>query len=352
MENIESFKKIENELNHKNIEERVLFECPEEVKGKVHWVELTENGDSVEAKLYNPETPNNEVIILMPGIPGDFTSFFESKHIPRILEEGYTICSIRRNGVVFNEKNNCLINSDQRLLLAQQSQQEHLGRKDSYSISDWIKEIEIVARRLLPKYQKVYFLGHSLGGFEIYQAVCNLQQQLSQSEFEKIAGILTLSGSIGKIKEGDVIDPITGMSADYFQKYLEYLEKENIVRLNSMETIKQYEKINNGLYNRIDRLPPSVNATFVAALGDEFISVSSALDLREKLRFGRVLMDYRQKRKDEGQVHDYPRLRPEDVMRWLTHKGYPPKARESLNKYYFSEITRNKMEENWERYSK
>lgn len=115
--------KIENEQD----------ENGESINANIIWLRFPKpqglESPSVEAKAYLPKVPNERLIVYAPGSPGGDCKTFEAKHAKALVEAGYTLITLRHNGLgIGMEKTPNFFNAPQRIALMERSGKQYLGQ--------------------------------------------------------------------------------------------------------------------------------------------------------------------------------------------------------------------------------
>ncbi|MDO8626567.1 MAG: hypothetical protein Q7K39_03910 [Candidatus Magasanikbacteria bacterium] len=306
------------------LDEKLCFGLPAERDTEGHevanveWLKLEWGGQRVEGKLYRPADKNTDsLIIWTPGLPGDGTTWFEEKHVPALVAEGYTVMALRHRGTrTKTEKAENYVHCPER----QAKPAETLGEDRVVSMDDLAFEPAIALNVLGPKFFTVKLIGHSAGApFSLHSL------RHAPTVVGKITNIVSLAGAVGG--EGHFAD-----SFPPFEEYMKYCQ----TRINIGDpkaNMEAFYRIVEEIYQReieipvrargkLPEIPEHIMMTLVHGEGDEYLKASGEERLFTHLNRGLNIND---KTQFEPEIHDLKNLRPETLLRLLAM--HYPKAK-------------------------
>ena len=209
------------DLGIENID--MAFAISEEKDGKgesidaaIDWVKFKqpegdgfEDSAEVECKLYRPnKNSNNELVIFTPGYPGGNAGRFERLYAKAIVDAGYTFCTVRHNGTSLTNGESSLdrLGSKKRMDIAAQTGEHYVGgtKEHGYSPFEVVNEPVTPFAALYKMFDRVHFIGHSLGVSANYNTLRRIQGK--QDMEEKVGNVVCLSGYVGKGTGGAMWD--------------------------------------------------------------------------------------------------------------------------------------------------
>lgn len=321
----------EVEPSHESTSE-TLFEFKEkEAKGK--WIVISENEKNVEGKLYEceGENNNNELVVFLPGLPGDGVTWFENDHVPLLLEKGYSVFVGRHSGLVYKEQNADLINSGERIDIAESENTE-----DAEALwSDWMNEGDIILPHFSSKYKKIDIVSHSFGSLPALNALSKLGKENSQESNEiskKIDRLIILSGLTYDLKKDGTLDTERNFNISVIRDFLVDMKNRNVYNLGNIEEnfqncVDSYNELN----SHITDVPDNISVIGIYPEEDRTLSIKAGLDLQNKLGRGVIIDDktFRQELHGETDAHDFPHLLPENMLRFL-QMNVPPQSKHKV----------------------
>lgn len=280
----------------------------EKIPGQAFWIKIKDEDKCVEAKLYQPDNNSKSLALFAPGMPGDGTTWFEEKHVKKLIENGYAIITIRHNGTKLDgEKSNDYIHSEERIRKGIDTGQKNLGVQKKYTIKETAEEYEIVLKLLADKFNDIKLIGHSSGVFNLAHSLTNLAPEVTN----KIKSFIGLSGFIGGYDvEKNIFDPEGRFNSEGLKDYYEYCN----TALNLEKPEKSVEEAK-GMFERIydHKLPENINYIQVTSDKDEYIPLSTAKKFQEHVGGLRIT----DKTQFEENFHSLKNLRSETLIRLL-----------------------------------
>ena len=250
------------------------------------WISLKSENGSVEGKLHRPERGGQKLIIFEPGFPGDGSSRLEKLWLNELLRNNFTVFAARHNRTIINGKySDNYLNCPQKQEWSKEHNQLFLGKKDSYSISDWLIEPLIALEALGDKFNAIFLVGHSFGGLAIFYSLIEFSEK-QPSQAKKVERLVSLAGATGKTKSDD--DPI-------LEQWSEYLRKDWIKERINIGDPDQNLKILKDAYIKIHKeahlIPDSTDVICVMVENDELVPVKEAKDIIDTLGRGYLIID-------------------------------------------------------------
>lgn len=323
-----SIKELENLGEH--IDTARSFELPNErdskgdrVPGEAAWVRLLDGARSAEGKLYVPDVKktNGELVIFNPGFPGDAVTRFEERYIPELLKKNYTALSMRHNGlrVGSNAAPGKYVRCPELNDAAIANQQEYIG--DPFSFSGSGHEVLTAIKALAAKFEKIHFIGHSMGGINTLSALGHLLEE-DPSLAKKIGNFVSIAGAVGPYDMA-----LAKTILEYVRSQGYYHDgdtvKENLAQWKNSERFIRLVD-----WSKFQRLQTMfVSATnLLGGKPDEYIAPDSAGGMAEVMyRNGGKnvnVVQYANRHVGEQnpaeEAHDLDRLNPQFFVRWIT----------------------------------
>ena len=136
------------------------------------WITLKSESGFVEGKLHRPKIGGQELIIFEPGFPGDGSTRLERLWLNDLLKHNFTVFAARHNGTIINGEHSAnYLNCPERQNEAKRDKQLFLGKKDTYTLADWLIEPLIALEALEDMFDAIYLVGHSFGGLAIFYSL-------------------------------------------------------------------------------------------------------------------------------------------------------------------------------------
>jgi len=302
----------------------------ENIPGEAFWIKIKDGNQSVEAKLYRPKNESDSLLVFAPGMPGDSSTWFEEKHVKKLIEDGYTIIAVRHNGTKLNiEGENDYVHSEERIQKGLKNEQETLGEQKKYTLEETAKEYETILKIIAKKFKDIKIVGHSSGVLNLAYSLSNLPKEIT----DKIKNFVSLSGFIGKYdKEKDFFDLGSKFSPQELKNFYTYCN-ESLNLEDPNKSVEQAKLIKEKIYSH--KYPENINFIQVTSDRDEYIPLESSKTFQDHLGRGLRVIDKTQK---EGDFHDLKNLKPETLLRFLNM--YHPTGKHSV------EFTNKELKDN------
>lgn len=307
---------IEELRNKKQLDERLTFELPNAVdtsghpiEGRAFWIKLHGEKGEAEGKLFTPTGKNLDTLVVFePGMPGDAVGWMESKQVPELLREGYTVVVLRHLGTKTDaEKAGTYIKCSERQARAQAEHTHALGDKPEYDLEALSHEPTTALNALGPNFRDIKIIGHSAGALFNASAVAEADPEVRK----KISGYVSLSGFVGGIDErAPAFSDIKG----YFAYCAGHLNMGSPER-NEAVLREIFERV----YANKERIPSHTMVTQVHSPNDEYLTFRGAEKFHEFLSRGLLVSD---ETETEPEFHDLKALKPQTLIRLLALK-YP-----------------------------
>lgn len=286
-----------------------VIELPGSYNSK--WITLKSKNGFVEGKLHYPKHRGRDLIIFEPGFPGDGSTRLEKLWLDKILEKGFTVFTARHSGTIINGKYaDNYLNCPQKQEWAKNHNQRLLGKKDSYTIADWLIEPLVALEALESMFSAIYLIGHSFGGLAIYYSLIELAKK-RPDKASKVQRLISLAGSTGKVKDQN--DPILKQWADYLPRDS---TKERIDIGDPNETLKILKNAYKKIHKEANLIPESTEAICVMVENDELVPIHEAKDIIKTLGRGYLVIDKKEKadEKTDRLAHDMDNMPPEKIL--------------------------------------
>jgi len=311
-----------------------------EIQAASYWVRFPEaqgfeGSGTVEGKIFLPENPNGEAVILAPGFPGGAAGRLEKTYARALIDEGYTVVCLRHNGTFIGHEGGeaeKIINCPERQQDAQAMGQQHFGenKPEGYQWTDLTHETIAPFVVLAGKFDKIHLVGNSFGAAMDMISLGEIARRRPDlinhaGNFISLAGYLGQaraleSGSYHGVKpEWPVEKFIDAELADVEENHVN-ITKDREVFQRSLEGIpKQLEQV---------KFPPEVNQILVVAHNDPLIAEPVVREeTTEETKPGRVIgydspgqserLLYIRDETQTSKAHTLPNLRPENLIRGL-----------------------------------
>jgi len=129
----------------------------------VHWQTFEQDGQTVEAQVFHPDTPSQKLILFCPGFPGLGATIFEQRHAAELAEQGYDVVVIKHAGTRLDSGFGPMaLNNAARLAQGRRDGEVHLGGGPS-SVAAWLREPAIALQNLHVNYADITVIGNSFG---------------------------------------------------------------------------------------------------------------------------------------------------------------------------------------------
>lgn len=303
--------KEQTEQRREKMTAEEMFEF-EEGDRKGSWLRIEKGSHQVEGALYEPESPNGETILFVPGSPGDSVAWFENRDLKLLLEKGYEVFVTRHGGVKINDYTKGVINNQAReQLLA------NIGKQEM-SIEDWMKEPELAIEHFSSK--DLTIISHSLGGLSVGNSLIELGKNNKLDSVKKWISLAGVTYDMQTFKE-----KTEAIWRDFANGYLreccQYTDGNKVA--DDIESALQ--RLNEELPKI--QLPQDLRIISVNPNKDEYIPIESKGNIHALTETGlsvtdKTLTDERlesEKQKNEwAMVHDFLNLEPETLYRLVS----------------------------------
>ncbi|MEK7158350.1 MAG: hypothetical protein AAB733_02155 [Patescibacteria group bacterium] len=304
----------------------------EEIEADVAWEKISNQYGDVEISTFRGSQPSEKAVFYSMGLGGSIDRF-KRKFVIDLINEGYDIVFIHRNGTQLGE-NSKSVDSPQRIEIAQQNSQSHIGDKPEYGYKEWTQEFSTAVSSLGERYNEIKFVGSSFGALVGLEGLRQLQEK-KDTVVSKIKTFISLSGQIGKpiadtegrvwVDKGRKYALTSGDDAKTsFDGILDYIRKSGGGGSAKMkatpEIIKEYLEIMDRLYDPATDLPKNVDVVHVMPWKEQFFATQQAKMLMERLGDNALFIADRTQTGKPGERHSSPNLTPETLSKWLKLK--------------------------------
>ncbi|MCR4324486.1 MAG: alpha/beta fold hydrolase [Candidatus Curtissbacteria bacterium] len=275
------------------------------------WITLKSESGFVEGKLHRPEFGSQQLIIFEPGFPGDASTRLEKLWLNDLLKNNFTVFATRHNGTIINGKySDNYLNCPEKQDWAKKHQQLLLGKKDSYTLADWLVEPLIALEALEDTFDGIFLIGHSFGGLAVFYSLIEFVKR-RPDKAQKVHRIISLSGTSGKIKNQD--DPILKQWADYLPRDSAG-ERVNVGE--PTENLKILKNAYEEIHDEAKVIPESTEVICVMVENDELVPIKEAEEILTTLGRGYLVIDKTEKADENtGRLaHDMDNLPAEKFL--------------------------------------
>src|SRR6185369_723017 len=278
------------------------------------WKTIDKKGRKVEGAYYKSGKENNDLIIFIPGMPGDGVVWFEEKHLSMLLKEGFDVFVARHGGILTNEEGKRVLNNSTRndLGLATGNGEMH--------ITDWMDEPKILMEYFAGK--QVTFITHSLGSVALAHSLIDINQRENHdlhAHYARPKKWINLSGPTY------TYDTYKEKYQDSWKWYFDNkLDKICNVEDKDAElaALEQALKEVSGNLDKID-LFNALQTISVIPEEDEYVGSEGSLNLQNQMGAGLILKDRTIKKADlpdDREVHDFEHMTDETLKRFVLMK--------------------------------
>ena len=281
---------------------------------------------NAEGILHSPKEPNGTLVIFAPGMPGDSNVWFEKKHVPVLLEKGYTVFALRHlgtkqeSGVRVNteagevDKSSVYINCPERRNIPEQIG----GGDEPQSLEEMALEIAVVINALGGDYKDIKIVNHSAGGVNTHYAIAS--GAIEAKHLSKISSIVNLSPYIG----GDD-DAYRTFTPDGYYEWAKQFVNMGDANTNVALVRRMFQTV----YENRSAVPENTMVVSVVPQGDEYVTLKGADRFQEYFQRGLVIDDKTQSTKYGGEKHDLANLQPDTLLRLI--KMQYPKSKHKIS---------------------
>lgn len=275
---------------------------------KAEWQVIEKDGHQVEGVYFASDNPNGELVLFIPGAPGDGVSWFEEKDVPLLLEKGYNVFSSRHGGVLPTEDNRPVFHNDERF-----NQGSNLGDEEM-TVTGWLKESEILLEHFSG--QPISIVSHSFGGLSVGHSMVEMDQKYGQSDQNPNKNIKRWVNLSGVNYDADTF---LKKYKDGWQWYFdELLSKKCNIKDIAAEMASLEAAVNksaSGL-GRSESIR-GVSLVSVNPPEDELVGEEAGQQLKDSLGKGLVLRDKTITKTGDNFIHDFLHLEPQTLLRLL-----------------------------------
>jgi predicted alpha/beta hydrolase family esterase len=291
------------------------------------WITLRSKSGFVEGKLHRPKHGGQELIIFEPGFPGDGSTRLEKLWLDSLLKNNFAVFAARHSGTIINGKHSHnYLNCPEKQAWAKKHNQFLLGKKDTYTIADWLIEPLIALEALEDQFDVIYLVGHSFGGLAIFYSLIEFAKK-QPGRVKKVIRLISLAGTSGKIKDEN--DPILEQWFDYLRRGT---TTERILIGDPDQTLKILKDAYDKIHTEANLIPESTEIICVMVENDELVPLYEAEDIIKTLGRGYLIIDKTEKAdKKAGRLaHDMDNLPPEKFLEFVNVAWKPKSQRSNL----------------------
>jgi|GEM_PF-1090148 len=298
----------ESEKNQEKITAENLFDFEQDGKrGK--WLKIEKSQHQVEGAIYEPESPNGETIVFVPGSPGDSVVWFENRDLPWLLKEGYQVFVVRHGGVKINDHTKGVVNNEKR---GQYS--EHIGDAEM-QITEWMREPELAIEYFFEN--KLTVISHSLGGLAVGNSLIELGKKQKLENLQKWINLSGVTYDMQIFREKTEV-LWREFANGYLKECCQYSDGDKVVD----DIIKALEKMNKALPEM--KLPEEFRIISVNPQQDEYAPIAGMNNVHNLMARGLSVVDKTltveeflkvKKNNEYAMFHDFLNLEPETLHR-------------------------------------
>ncbi len=281
---------------------------------------------TAEGIIHSPEKPNGTLLIFTPGLPGDSNVWFENKHMPLLLEKGYTVLALRHLGTKMQsgifaddaktiDKSSVYIHCEKRRGIEEQIG----GGREEHTLEEMALEGAVAVNALGQDFEDIKFVSHSAGALHTLYAISS--GAIDEKHLSKVSSLVNLSGYIG----GDDEAYRTFTPEAYYRWSRQFISMgdENI----NVALVQQMFK---SIYENRSQFPKQAMVVSVNPSNDEYVTLAGAENFQHVLRRGLVIADDTQSKEVYGgEVHDLGNLQPETLLKFVEMQY--PKAKHNVS---------------------
>src|SRR3989344_3671060 len=129
----------------------------------VFWVTLQGlGGKRVEGKFFVSGEGQEKLLVFEPGMPGDGNKWMESKFVPELIRQGYSVFCVRHGGTKINAENsNIFVNCPERIKKEKEDAGALIGKnvgQTEYTIEDIDDEPRIAVEALQKQFKQLFLI--------------------------------------------------------------------------------------------------------------------------------------------------------------------------------------------------
>ncbi len=288
-----------------------------EINATTEWDKAKNEFGSVEYKLFKSPHGSGKLIMFIPGIGGSFSSF--DRFVKPLVDQGYDVAMICRNGTVVNEANSEVFSCPSRIALGQELGEEYVGDLPDYGYNEWTQEMACAIAGLGEEYSDVIPVGHSTGGLIGLESI-RLLQEKRPDLLRKISRFVSLNGMVGPVETDEVgerwLDKENGLDTASLSSFFDMIRntKGGFRMKDSTTLVQESYDILDRLHNNTN-LPPSIIYSILFAEDDKSFSPRHAFDLAKKVGPGAHV--WYDRAEDKEKAHSLKRLTPKALLEMI-----------------------------------
>jgi len=289
------------------------------------WVMLKSKAEVVEGKLFL-QRDLSKLVIFEPGFPGGGSTQFEQLWLQKVLQNGYSVFLARHGGTIINgEFSNGYLNCRERQELSKSKGFDVLGNKQNSTIADWLNEPLVALETLVPNFSEIVLCGHSFGPLAL---IYSLEKYIKKEPelAKKIIRVVSLSGSIGKIRSYD-----NSILKVWFDHLNTGWARERVQIGDAKENTDVFGDAHTTINNEASNIPKDIDFIAVSPYGDtekstdEIVQQMESIDFINSLGRGYFIIDKKEwgDKKTGRMAHDMEALSA-DMLLKLVSKDWLP----------------------------
>jgi hypothetical protein len=324
--NYDSFLNELLKFDEKILDSNNILELDKTDKKYAFWLPFKIGEEKIEGKFFFKENLRKRLIIYVPGFPGDGAPKFEKLHVNKLVENKFTVFTMRNNGIFLNkEYSSKFIGSYRRQKKASLDRQTILGNKSEYSFNDLLKQPYLLLKAVSDYFEEIYFISHSLGTLSVLYSLCDFAKEFPHHS-SRVKKVISLAGKVGKLR-----DTKDNILTDWEQ----VLKNPKLKEIIKIKGLKKNLAILKNAHTKIhekgqDLIPKLTNLIFINAFGDtqnridEYVSPIESLDLIASLGRGFLVIDKTQKSnpKTGREAHSMENLKTEIILNLINNDNF------------------------------
>lgn len=292
-----------------------------------NWITLKSDSGFVEGKLHRPEVGGQKLIIFEPGFPGDGSTRLEKLWLNDLHKHNFTVFAARHSGTIINgEYSENYLNCPEKQNKAKKGNQILLGKKDAYTLADWLTEPLIALEALEDMFDAIFFVGHSFGGLAIFYSLIEFAKK-RPDKAQKVQRLISLAGTTGMVK--DLNNPIIEQWSDYLRRGS---TQERVLVGDADENIRILKDAYEKIHKEANLIPQSTDVVCVMVENDELVKIKEAEDIIDTLGRGYLIVDTNETADDKtGRLaHDMDNLPAEKFLNFVNIAWKPTQKTSTL----------------------
>lgn len=277
------------------------------IEGKALWLSLQQEGRHAEGKLYEPPSGGGKnLVVFEPGMPGDSTTWMEERHVPKLLEAGYTVFVLRHLGTRTDvDGADRYLHCPERARKGKATDRTAIGEQRQYFLDEVAGESATAMNTLGDQFDHIAVIGHSAGALYEAYALASVREETRA----KVTNFVALAGFLGDFQERKEAFGDVGSYYAWCQRY--------VALGDSAENVKRTQRMFGAIAHH--GIPEHVMVTLVNAPEDEFLTLAGAEKFQQSLGRGLRIIDRTQ---EEPDFHDLKNLQPSTLLRLIAMR-YP-----------------------------